>query len=129
MVRVRRGAGLSWCGPGGFAARRCGVPLRPPVPPQRHDCPQLGAVRLPPARRRNCARRRGRTACAALRRAARQAGRGSGTLSRAVLSMRTGWTAGADRCMSRPPSPRPCVHLDRACIEHPYSRQRSVTAR
>ncbi|AWT45501.1 hypothetical protein DMT42_26600 [Streptomyces actuosus] len=19
----------------------CGVPLRPPVPPQRHDCPQL----------------------------------------------------------------------------------------
>ncbi|TDT20956.1 hypothetical protein EV562_1241, partial [Streptomyces sp. BK208] len=22
-------------------ARRCGVPLRPPVPPQRHDCPQL----------------------------------------------------------------------------------------
>ncbi|MZG13479.1 hypothetical protein GTY44_08210 [Streptomyces sp. SID5914] len=25
---------------GGDAARRCGVPLRPPVPPQRHDCPQ-----------------------------------------------------------------------------------------
>ncbi|MZE41879.1 hypothetical protein GTY49_02520, partial [Streptomyces sp. SID5477] len=27
-------------GRGGCAARRCGVPLRPPVPPQRHDCPQ-----------------------------------------------------------------------------------------
>ncbi len=27
---------------GPCAARRCGVPLRPPVPPQRHDCPQLG---------------------------------------------------------------------------------------
>ncbi|MZD56483.1 hypothetical protein GTX07_21985 [Streptomyces sp. SID5606] len=25
----------------GVVARRCGVPLRPPVPPQRHDCPQL----------------------------------------------------------------------------------------
>ncbi|MFD0316923.1 hypothetical protein [Streptomyces flavalbus] len=25
----------------GRAARRYGVPLRPPVPPQRHDCPQL----------------------------------------------------------------------------------------
>ncbi|GAA4992304.1 hypothetical protein GCM10023257_36260 [Streptomyces hyderabadensis] len=25
----------------GSAARRYGVPLRPPVPPQRHDCPQL----------------------------------------------------------------------------------------
>ncbi|AWT42029.1 hypothetical protein DMT42_06720 [Streptomyces actuosus] len=45
----------------GGAARRDGVPLRPPVPPQRHDCPQLGgwtapllggrrpAVRLPTA--------------------------------------------------------------------------------
>ncbi|GGS02856.1 hypothetical protein GCM10010220_64090 [Streptomyces parvulus] len=26
----------------GDATRRNGVPLRPPVPPQRHDCPQLG---------------------------------------------------------------------------------------
>ncbi|AWT45384.1 hypothetical protein DMT42_25950 [Streptomyces actuosus] len=27
----------------GWVARSgaCGVPLRPPVPPQRHDCPQL----------------------------------------------------------------------------------------
>ncbi|TKS98074.1 hypothetical protein E4U92_30945 [Streptomyces galbus] len=24
------------------AARRCGAPPRPPVPPQRHDCPRLG---------------------------------------------------------------------------------------
>ncbi|MBD2817829.1 MULTISPECIES: hypothetical protein [unclassified Streptomyces] len=28
----------------GVAARRYGVPLRPPVPPQRHDCPQLGGT-------------------------------------------------------------------------------------
>ncbi|MGW5598792.1 hypothetical protein ACWEWL_06830 [Streptomyces rochei] len=28
----------------GVAARRYGVPLRPPVPPQRHDCPQLGGM-------------------------------------------------------------------------------------
>ncbi|AWT42185.1 hypothetical protein DMT42_07565 [Streptomyces actuosus] len=38
----------------GRAARRYGVPLRPPVPPQRHDCPQLsrrgGPVPLPAAR-------------------------------------------------------------------------------
>ncbi|OSC70398.1 hypothetical protein B5181_09985 [Streptomyces sp. 4F] len=38
------------CGRGvGVAARRCGVPLRPPVPPQRHDCPQLRQVRRLPA--------------------------------------------------------------------------------
>ncbi|MFH9601219.1 hypothetical protein ACH4MK_11130 [Streptomyces rochei] len=30
----------------GVAARRYGVPLRPPVPPQRHDCPQLRLLRL-----------------------------------------------------------------------------------
>ncbi|AZP19348.1 hypothetical protein EJC51_26725 [Streptomyces aquilus] len=32
------GAGRGWVS----LARACGVPLRPPVPPQRHDCPQLG---------------------------------------------------------------------------------------
>ncbi|RSS29337.1 hypothetical protein EF916_13820 [Streptomyces sp. WAC08452] len=31
------GVGRGWV----CAARRYGVPLRPPVPPQRHDCPQL----------------------------------------------------------------------------------------
>ncbi|GAA4984204.1 hypothetical protein GCM10023257_23910 [Streptomyces hyderabadensis] len=25
------------------------MPLRPPVPPQRHDCPQLRGMRLPAA--------------------------------------------------------------------------------
>ncbi|AWT47640.1 hypothetical protein DMT42_16940 [Streptomyces actuosus] len=48
--------GTRRCGGAGVGrtARRYGVPLRPPVPPQRHDCPQLGqrgasGVRLPAA--------------------------------------------------------------------------------
>ncbi|CAB95934.1 partial CDS, hypothetical, partial [Streptomyces coelicolor A3(2)] len=36
LTGTRGGRGL------GRAPRRNGVPLRPPVPPQRHDCPQLG---------------------------------------------------------------------------------------
>ncbi|CCK31059.1 putative secreted protein [Streptomyces davaonensis JCM 4913] len=49
----RGSAGGGCCGVGvaagvGSLARACGVPLRPPVPPQRHDYPQLGGLTVTP---------------------------------------------------------------------------------
>ncbi|PWI15684.1 hypothetical protein DI272_17020 [Streptomyces sp. Act143] len=43
VFRVRLGGGRG----GAVLARAGGVPPRPPVPPQRHDCPQLGGARSP----------------------------------------------------------------------------------
>ncbi|EOY47227.1 hypothetical protein probable sodium/hydrogen exchanger [Streptomyces lividans 1326] len=81
---TRRGLGpRGGCGREGDAARRCGVPLRPPVPPQRHDCPQLrrrGGGGPQPGRGRAVSRVRreaGRGARAGRSRVRREAGRGA----------------------------------------------------
>ncbi|AXL89418.1 hypothetical protein C4J65_14765 [Streptomyces sp. CB09001] len=113
-----------WCGPGGrgpggCAARLCGVPppvperpgsypRRPPVPPRRHDspqlrrgdcCPQLTGGDWPQVRARGCVRIRGRClgpCCRCVRGSRGRWGRRSGRL-------------GASGASGLPPSPRTAV--------------------
>ncbi|MYU41809.1 hypothetical protein GTY87_11545 [Streptomyces sp. SID7813] len=95
------------CGREGDAARRCGVPLRPPVPPQRHDCPQRRRGGGPqPGRGRAVSRVRreaGRGARAGRTRVRRGGGRGAGAGRAAYgeegacrgVSARSGWRVNA----------------------------------